>query len=90
MRDLEAKRTERGFMRYDFTDLYGGRCSLQMSSLADEPAVWLGQNKATTHHVTGEPISPRMHLSRDDARWLSVMLRHFADTGELLPITEVQ
>jgi hypothetical protein len=89
MRDLVVGRTERGFVRYDFTDRYGERCSLQMSSLASEPAIWLGQNAPTIHHVTGDALC-RMHLTQDDARWLSVMLRHFADTGELLPITETQ
>lgn len=78
MRDLKVSRTDRGFIRYEFTDLYGERCSLQMSSLATEPAIWLGAN------------TQRMHLTQDDARWLAIMLRHFADAGELLPITEVQ
>jgi hypothetical protein len=89
MRDLKVERTDRGFIRYEFTDRYGERCSLQMSSLAEEPAIWLGQNEPTKHHTTGD-LTCRMHLTQDDARWLAIMLRHFADSGELLPITEVQ
>lgn len=86
MRNLTIQRTDRGFVRYDFDDMYGERCSAQQSSLATQPALWLGQNVPTQHH-TGDTTC-RMHLSQDDARWLSVLLKHFADTGELNPIVE--
>lgn len=34
--------TKRGFVIFEFTDLYGEQCSLQESSLADKDAIWLG------------------------------------------------
>lgn len=34
--------TQRGFLRGEFTDRYGVKCSIQKSSLATEDAIWLG------------------------------------------------
>lgn len=39
-------RTGRSFARLEFVDRYGASCSLQKSSLATEPAIWLGVNDA--------------------------------------------
>lgn len=44
--NLFKGRTNRGFPLITFTDFYGEECSLQMSSLATEEAVWLGVNEA--------------------------------------------
>lgn len=38
--------TDRGFPAYHFRDRYDEQCSLQLSSLATEPAIWLGVNDA--------------------------------------------
>ena len=43
---IERSCTNRGFVLGEFTDLYGTKCSIQESSLADEPAIWLGVSKA--------------------------------------------
>ena len=43
---IERSYTNRGFVRGEFTDLYGAKCSIQESSLADEPAIWLGVSPA--------------------------------------------
>lgn len=37
--------TNRGFVIGEFEDLYGAKCSIQESSLAEEPAIWLGVHK---------------------------------------------
>ena len=34
--------TNRGFVIREFEDLYGAKCSIQESSLAEKPALWLG------------------------------------------------
>lgn len=34
--------TARGFVKGEFEDLYGAKCSIQESSLAEKPAIWLG------------------------------------------------
>ena len=39
-------RTGRGFELIEFKDIYGITCSIQQSSLATEPALWLGVNDA--------------------------------------------
>jgi hypothetical protein len=39
---IKITRTERGFPYAEFTDLYGQRCSIQKSSLADDQCIWLG------------------------------------------------
>lgn len=67
--------TSRGFDLIEFTDMYGESCSLQASSLA-RPAVWLGcNNNAKPHHVTGDAMSPRMHLDRKQVQALVVHLQ---------------
>lgn len=43
---IESSLTNRDFVRVEFTDLYGAKCSIQESSLADEPAIWLGVSPA--------------------------------------------
>ena len=83
MRDIQITKTGRGFAHIAFKDCYGAQCSLQKSSLADDDAVWLGPDKAEKHHVTGETIGTRMHLTRDDACRLISALEFFVETGEL-------
>lgn len=39
---MKVKKTCRGFEIAEFTDIYGAKCSLQQSSLADRDAIWLG------------------------------------------------
>lgn len=67
----KVEKTVRGFRLIEFKDHNGEPCSLQESSLAiyQKPgtsAIWLGcQNNCPPHHVTKEPMSPRMHLTRN-------------------------
>lgn len=65
------KETERGFRRGEFTDRYGNKCSIQESSLATEPAIWIGRNKA------------RAHITMQQAKDLLPLLQHFAEKGYL-------
>lgn len=43
---MERTRTRRGFALCHFRDLYGAKCSLQKSSLADDEAIWFGVDDA--------------------------------------------
>jgi endoglucanase Acf2 len=43
---MEKKETNRGFGYYEFQDTYGLKCSLQESSSAMEPKIWLGPDDA--------------------------------------------
>lgn len=38
--------TGRGFSLLEFSDLYGARCNVQLSSLAELEAIWLGVESA--------------------------------------------
>lgn len=76
-------KTSRGFARGDFKDRYGAACSIQKSSLAEEDCIWLGCDHAEKHHVTGEPVGARMHLTQDMAADLIPLLQRFVETGEL-------
>ena len=49
MSNIFGKMNERGFSYYEFTDADGIKCSLQESSLATEPAVWLGDDDDRMH-----------------------------------------
>lgn len=74
---------DRGFYRGNFKDRNGDDCSIQESSLATEPCIWLGLNHETIHHVTGQPCGARMHLTRALAAELIPLLEHFVATGQL-------
>lgn len=78
--ELKFEPTARGFQRADFKDLYGAECSIQRSSLADPPAIWLGQNSGSHHQ--GECLA-RMHLTQEMAAALIPLLKKFVETGEL-------
>jgi hypothetical protein len=80
METTSREKTQRGFVRVEFTDRYGESCSLQESSLATEAAVWLGQNKPTFDDKK-ELVGCRMHLTQDMAKWLIEELQYFVDTG---------
>lgn len=43
---MKFDKTQRGFANGKFEDLYGAKCSIQASSLASEPAIWLGVDDA--------------------------------------------
>jgi len=94
---MELKKTERGFERGEFTDLYGEKCSIQKSSLATDDAIWFGINapkltvfedeKMGKYINTTVPktwmVSSRMHLNRDQVAELLPILQKFVETGEL-------
>lgn len=92
---MKIKPNARGFAYGEFTDLYGSKCSLQKSSLAGTDAIWLGINDANPRILRqGEgwvnyPIpkevllSTRMHLTREDVKYLLPYLMEFARTGEV-------
>lgn len=77
---LRFYRTQRGFVRADFKDLYGADCSIQKSSLATDDAIWLGCDEGT--HVDGSCCA-RMHLNREQAAMLIPILERFVKTAEL-------
>ena len=68
---LTFKKTGRGFAIATFTDTYGKKCSLQESSLATKPCVWLGVG------------NNRMHLTQEMAAELLGSLAEFVATGTL-------
>lgn len=79
-----VERTSRGFEFIAFNDCYGEECSLQASSLAEyekpgTSAVWLGCEEARKHPATGETLSPRMHLNREQVAALIAHLQSWLD-----------
>lgn len=73
---------DRGFLRGEFIDRYGAKCSIQKSSLATEDCIWLGQNEPTLDQQ-GKFVGCRMHLTRAMAADLVKHLQRFISTGEL-------
>lgn len=43
---MKITTTERGFPIAEFKDKYNHECSIQQSSIMDEPCIWLGINNA--------------------------------------------
>lgn len=93
---MEYKKTQRGFVYWEFKDRYNKQCSLQKSSLATEDAIWLGcddpepqvliPGKGWTPIELPEgdvSINTRMHLTQEQAKALVPLLIHFVDTGEM-------
>lgn len=70
----------RGFMYVDFKDTYNDDCSIQESSSADEPCIWLGRNEGT-HHL-GKCLA-RMHLNQEQVKALLPLLEYFVEHGRL-------
>ena len=83
-KEPELQHTCRGFPYYEFKDFYGAECSLQESSIVEPECVWLGCEKnRKPHHITGTELSPRMHLTRKQARWIGEKLLEFANKGTI-------
>jgi len=86
---VNLKRTSRGFLHAEFTDIYGETCSIQDSSLATADAIWLGVDHinakrwASVAGADPERIPARMHLSRELAAELIPLLQRFVDTGSI-------
>lgn len=75
---MEMKPTQRGFLHGPFVDSYGSVCSIQQSSNASEPHIWLGVDRA----FNGQD-GTRMHLTRPMVAQLLPLLQHFVATGDL-------
>jgi hypothetical protein len=69
--EIEFHLTERGVLEGMFIDKYDNLCSIQESSAASEPCLWLGLDKY------------RMHLTRRMAAALLVPLVQFVVSGEI-------
>lgn len=90
---MEIKKTSRGFCYGDFTDLNNDECSIQESSLATQPAIWLGINDANPQILVPNEgwkfypipedvlLSTRMHLSVPLAKMLIRELQYFVEHG---------
>ena len=101
---MKRNDTARGFARYEFTDRYDHRCSLQKSSLATEDAIWFGMDDPDLQEIGWHPEHSlrartyalpkgvegfsRMHLTRDQVADLLPALQHFVEFGELPEATE--
>lgn len=91
MADLRVGRNGRGFARATMTDHNGETVVIQESSLADEPAIWLGVEGSA--HVgppwqrmtlpDGALIIDRAHLTVGMVRTLLPLLERFVATGQL-------
>lgn len=77
-----APANDRGFLRGEFLDRYGEKCSIQKSSLATEDCIWLGCNHETVD-PQGRPCGARMHLTKAMAVDIVMHLQRFIETGEL-------
>lgn len=76
---IELKPAPRGFLRGEFEDRSGQKCSIQESSFTEEPTIWLGIDV----DIRGQEVLAQMHLTRSHAKDLLPLIRHFARTGEL-------
>lgn len=93
---MNLSATQRGFLRGEFVDRYGVKCSIQESSLATERCIWLGVNDPNPKIFPGNNTgwhdyelpenvmcTTRMHLTQKMAAELIPLLQRFVETGEL-------
>lgn len=92
---IKPSTTPRGYQCMEFTDRSGAKCSIQISSLAMDYAIWLGFNECEPKHmVPGKGwvrypihedvlINTRMELTIDQVKELIPVLQKFVDTGTL-------
>jgi hypothetical protein len=78
--------TSRGFPYKEFKDKYGAVCSIQMSSIATEPCLWLGVNGKQSEEFVNEfkasgPYT-RMHLTYDQVKKLVDDLNRWLENVE--------
>jgi hypothetical protein len=69
--DITIIHTNRGFVCANFRDAYGEPSSLQESSAALVPHIWLGRDQM------------RMHLNQEQVAELLPLLHTFVETGKL-------
>ena len=86
-------KTNRGFSIFNFKDSYGHMCSIQKSSSASEPKIWLGRDEMDVFTNVDNRIvkftlpesvvvTARMHLYQEQVKKLLPILQKFADTGD--------
>jgi hypothetical protein len=94
---MQLESSGRGFKRGNFVDSRGNKCSLQESSSADEPAIWLGTESPKlvvfkdaqkgayieTEMPANFSVNSRMHLTISQVKELIPHLIKFVQTGEL-------
>jgi hypothetical protein len=94
---MTIETNQRGFQFGKFIDRNGEECSIQLSSLATEEAIWLGIDKPKLcvfendshgkYLITEMPknfdVSSRMHLTRNDVIELVSVLNNFLKYGTL-------
>lgn len=84
---MKDTRTPRGFRNLAFTDIDEQSCSLRISSLASERALWFGldipQAEAERIIADGKMLRNRMHLTQAMIQELLPPLRCFVETGHL-------
>lgn len=91
---MEIIATDRGFAYGTFTDKYNNKCSIQESSAAMEPCIWLGidnpeltvfeagmGNYIKTPMPSNFSVPSRMHLTQEQAKELIPLLQKFVETG---------
>ncbi len=77
---MDFRPTKKGLLRGEFIDRFGQTCSVQESSQAGEDCIWLG---VEVDREGKEVPNGRMHLTRDQAKSLIPVLRHFVREGTL-------
>lgn len=93
---MQLKATNRGFVMGEFTDGNGVKCSIQESSAAEQPMLWLGCDGPNPMQFPGNntgwhpyqlpanvECTTRMHLTQEQAAELIPLLQFFVEHGEL-------
>lgn len=87
--NINMKTTNRGFAVGDFTDKYGLKCSLQESSAADKPCIWLGVNEAIPIVTTSEAVGFGYDLDNTDSTgWVKVPIPDCAIISSRMHLTQ--
>lgn len=85
---MKRTKTARGFRLYEFKDHYGNECTLQASSLADKPCVWLGIGEPKVQMMASQaPV----HIAKGETTgWVPVPLPDGTSISSRMHLTQKQ
>lgn len=86
---MNITKTARGFAFGEFTDLYGEKCSIQKSSLAEIDAIWIGIDKPVPMLLHGD--ARRLGLGNGETSgWVKYPLPECVELAGRMHLTREQ
>jgi hypothetical protein len=86
---MDLFQTSRGLKGYKFQDRYDEKCSIQKSSLASEPAIWLGVEDAHPQILASDAYKVGMQSSAN-VGWIPYPIPDVVNLNTQMHLTQSQ